>query len=182
VVGTIGRLHEQKGHTYLIEAAARVIREHGPVQFVLVGDGPLKDRLHTQVEQLGIAEHFYFAGFQSEYVPYMQAMDIGVMPSLWEGFSISMQEFMALGKPMVITNHGSFLEAFTHGQNGLVVPTRDGPALAAAVLQLLRDADLARRLGQAASERVRAQFSIQHHMQDLMKLYDSLLCSSEGRS
>jgi glycosyltransferase involved in cell wall biosynthesis len=180
VVGAIGRLHEQKGHTYLIEAAAQVIREHGPVQFLLVGDGPLKDQLHAEVEQLGIAKHFHFAGFQSAYVPYMEAMDIGVMPSLWEGFSISMQEFMALGKPMVVTNHSSFLEAFTQGQNGLVVPTRDGPALAAAVLQLLRDAGLARRLGQAAVERVRAEFSIQRHMLDLMKLYDTLLCSSNG--
>jgi len=105
----------------------------------------------------------------------MEAMDVGVMPSLWEGFSISMQEYMALGKPMVVTNHGSFLEALTHEQHGLIVATRDSAGLSTSILRLLRDPALARRFGQAVLARVRNEFSVQQHMCDLMSLYDTLL-------
>ena len=175
VVGAIGRLHVQKGHSYLIEAAAQIVRQYGPIQVLLVGDGPLMGELRASVDALGLTPYVHFAGFQAAYIPYMEAMDIGVMPSLWEGFSISMQEFMALGKPMVVTDHPSFLEAFTHEQHGLVVPVRDSAALAASVLRLIRDPALARRLGQAALARVRSEFSIQNHMQDLMAIYDQLL-------
>jgi glycosyltransferase involved in cell wall biosynthesis len=76
---------------------------------------------------------------------------------------------------MVVTDHPSFLEAFRHEQHGLVVPVRDSTALAAAILRLIRDPALARRLGQAALARVRSEFSIQNHMQDLMAIYDQLL-------
>lgn len=175
VIGAIGRLHVQKGMTYLIDAMPQVIREYGPVQFLLIGDGPLMAELRAQVDRLGMREYIHFAGFQADYVPYMEAMDIGVMPSLWEGFSISMQEYMALGKPMVVTNHGSFLEALTHEQHGLIVATRDSAGLSASILRLLRDPALARRFGQAVLARVRNEFSVQQHMHDLMSLYDTLL-------
>jgi glycosyltransferase involved in cell wall biosynthesis len=175
VVGAIGRLHVQKGMTYLIDAMPEVLREYGPVQFLLIGDGPLMGELRAQVERLGMGAYIHFAGFQTKYVPYMEAIDIGVMPSLWEGFSISMQEYMALGKPMIVTNHGSFLEALTHEQHGLIVATRDSAGLSASILRLLRDPALARQLGQAALARVRSEFSVQQHMRDLMSLYDTLL-------
>lgn len=175
VVGAVGRLHEQKGHTYLLDAIARVIADYGPLQFVLVGDGPLMAELRAKAEHLGITAYTHFAGFQSDYVRYMEAMDIGVMPSLWEGFSISMQEFMALGKPLVVTDHASFREALVHGEHGLIAPVRNGEALATHITKLLREPEMALRLGRAATARVRQEFSIQRHMSDLMTLYDSLL-------
>jgi glycosyltransferase involved in cell wall biosynthesis len=175
VVGNVGRLHEQKGQTYLLDAAAELLRSYGPLQLLIVGDGPLRDELLIKATNLGLGPYVHFAGFQAEYVPFMEAMDIGVMPSLWEGFSISMQEFMALGKPMVVSDHRSFQEAFTHERHGLLVPARDGAALAAAILRLLRDPELARRLGRAALARVRTEFSIQQHMHELMELYDRVL-------
>ena len=99
VVGTVGRLHEQKGHRYLVDAAARVVgRYKGRLLFLIVGDGPDQDALTEQVQALGLTDSVQFAGFQEDAVPYMEAMDVVVMPSLWEGFSISMQEFMALAR------------------------------------------------------------------------------------
>lgn len=175
VVGNVGRLHEQKGQTFLLDAAAELLRSYGPFQLLIVGDGPLRDELLVKATTLGLGGHVRFAGFQADYVPFMEAMDIGVMPSLWEGFSISMQEFMALGKPMVVSDHRSFQEAFTHERHGLLVPARNGAALAAAILRLLRDPELARRLGRAALARVRTEFSIQQHMRELMELYDRVL-------
>lgn len=176
VVGAVGRLHEQKGHQYLIAAAAKVIASlQGPVRFLIVGDGPEEQSLRSQAYELGIADNICFAGFQAEPLPYMQAMDIVAMPSLWEGFSISMQEFMALGKPMVTSDHHSFREAMVDGEHGLIVPVADGAALANAILRLLDDSELRGRLGRAATERARGHFSIQRHVDELMDTYDRSL-------
>ncbi len=174
LVGTVGRMHLQKGQRYFVDAAARVIEERDNVEFVLVGDGELEDELRRQVADLGITERFHFAGFQRDYVSYMEAMDIGVMPSLWEGFSISMQEFMALAKPMVVTDHASFREAIVDGEHALMVPAADGEAMAKAIVTLLEDPALGARLGRAALDRVRNEFSIQQHVGEMMDLYDRL--------
>ena len=175
VVGAVGRLVEQKGHTYLVSAAAHVIKEFGPVNFLLVGDGPLEKQLKAQVAQLNIAQYFHFVGFQSNQIPYMEAMDVTVMSSIFEGFSISMLEFMAMGKPTVVTNYPSFLEAVIDGESGVVVAVRDGEAMAEGILKLLRNPTFAHKLGQAALARVKQEFSIQRLANDMMNLYDTTL-------
>ena len=97
------------------------------------------------------------------------------MPSLWEGFSISMQEFMALGKPLVTSDHHSFREALQDGVQGLITPMRDSIALADAVQQLVDDPERRAAMGRAAAVRARAEFSIQRHVDELMDIYDELL-------
>lgn len=176
VIGTVGRLHPQKGHAHLIGAAADVLAHSPqPVVFVIVGDGPLEAELRAQAEALGISDAVVFAGFQPDPLPYMQAFDIATMPSLWEGFSISMQQFMALGKPLVASDHHSFREAMVDREHGLIVPVADDHALAKAYLELLEDQAFRARLGRAASDRVRENFSIQRHVEDLMGVYDGIL-------
>jgi glycosyltransferase involved in cell wall biosynthesis len=178
VVGTVGRLHEQKGHRYLVDAAARVVDHHkGPLLFLIVGDGPDHQALTEQVHALGLSDSVRFAGFQEDAVPYMEAMDVVVMPSLWEGFSISMQEFMALGKAMVVSDHHSFREAIDHGQHGLIVPMRDSTILADEIVRLLEDPVLRASLGAAAAERARREFSIERHTTELMDHYDAVLAA-----
>jgi len=175
MVGAIGRLAEQKGHTYLVTAAARIIKEFGPVNFVLVGNGPLEEMLRQQVAALGIGEYFHFAGFQPNTIPYMEAMDVAVMPSLYEGFSLAMLEFMAMGKPMVTSDEPSFTEAMTDGESCLMAPKRDGKALGEAILKVLRNPELANQLSQNALKRVRTDFGMPRLASDMMDLYDSLL-------
>ena len=143
--------------------------------FLIVGDGPEEGDLRAQAAALGIESGIRFAGFQPEPLTYMQAMDIVAMPSLWEGFSISMQEFMALGKPLVVSDHHSFQEAIVDGEHGLIVPTGDDTALADGILRLLGDGALRQRLGAAASERAHREFSIQRHVDELMDIYDRIL-------
>jgi glycosyltransferase involved in cell wall biosynthesis len=175
VIGTVGRLVEQKGHKYLIEAHAQIIRQYGPVNLLLVGDGELRQELEAQVQRCGTADFVHFAGFQKDVAPFIQACDIGVMPSLFEVFSLSMLEFMALGKPVVASDHSSFLEAFTDGVNGLIVPRRDSERLAEAILRLLANEKMRDQLGKAGLQRVRENFSFERLAQDMMNLYDGLL-------
>jgi glycosyltransferase involved in cell wall biosynthesis len=176
VVGTVGRMHAQKGHTYLLSAAAALLeRRDEPLLFLIVGDGPDEDSLRKQAEEAGITDRVWFAGFQAEPLAFMQAMDVVVMPSLWEGFSISMQEFMALGKAMVVSDHHSFREAIDDGVHGLIVERADAAGLADAIERLLQDPPMRALLGKAAAERARADFSIDRHVEELMALYGELL-------
>lgn len=175
VVGTIGRLAEQKGHRYFVEAAGHIARRYGKVTYLLVGEGPLGDALTRQVKALGLEDRFLFTGFQAEYRPYMEAMDVAVMPSLYEGFSLTMLEMMAMGKPCVFTDHSSFQEAVTDGHSGLLVPVGSGEGLAEGILRLLRDPEFAAKLGEAARQRTQTAFSLPRLLDDMMGLYDRLL-------
>ncbi len=181
VVGTVARLHEQKGVSYLIEATQEIVRTRDDVTVLIVGDGPDEADLRAQAHAAGLDDVIVFAGFQADPLPYMEAMDVVVMPSLWEGFSISMQEFMALGKAMVVTDHHSFAEAIDHGEHGVIVPIRDGAAIAEQVGRLVDDPALRSRLGANAAERARREFSIARHTDELMGFYDAVLGGARAR-
>jgi glycosyltransferase involved in cell wall biosynthesis len=176
VVGTVGRMHTQKGHRFLLDATAMLRQRRGDdVLVLIVGDGPDEPELREQAVALGITDVVRFAGFQDEPLRFMEAMDIVVMPSLWEGFSISMQEFMALGKPMVVSDHHSFREAIDDGVHGVVVERGNAAALAAGIELLLDDPALRASVAKAAAERARTDFSIDRHVAELSDLYRDLL-------
>jgi glycosyltransferase involved in cell wall biosynthesis len=175
VVGTVARLAPEKGHRFLLDAAARVIQEYGPVNFLLVGNGPLEQELRQQVSNLGIAEYVHFAGFQPNTEPYIAAMDFAVMASLNEGISLAMLEYMAMGKAIVATREPSFVETVRDGESGLLVGLANSAALAQGILKLLRDPALRARMGQAGLEWVQGQFTIQHQVNQLTDFYDQAL-------
>ena len=173
-VGKIARLSPEKGHIYLIDAAAKIIREFGPVNFLLAGTGPLEADLRARVEQLGIGKYVHFLGFAHDTVPFIQAMDITVMSSVSEGISLAMLEYMAMGKPIVSTREPSFEETVLDGESGVLVALKSPDSLAEGILKLLRDPQLAHKLGMGAYKRVHAEFDIRSSMQRFMELYDSL--------
>lgn len=175
LIGNVARLADQKGQKYLIEAAAQLLPTAPQVDIVFVGTGPDEQALRQQSQQLGIADHVYFAGYQSEPRAYIEAMDIAAMPSLFEGFSISMLEFMVMGKPLIVSDHPSMIEAVHHEKTGLVVPARSSKQLAEAILRLVRNPNYATELGQAAAHYARKEFSIQRQIADTMSLYDTVL-------
>jgi glycosyltransferase involved in cell wall biosynthesis len=177
VIENIGRFVHQKGQTYLIDALACIIERYGPVNLLLVGGGKLQPDLKAQAQHQGVARYVHFLDFQENIIPYMQAADIAVMPSLYEVFSLAMLEFMALGKPVVAFDHSSFREAFGDNQYGLIVPREDSQALAEAILKLLRDPGLRQRFGKAGLERVRKNFDFKRLVEDMMDLYDRTLSS-----
>jgi glycosyltransferase involved in cell wall biosynthesis len=175
VVGNIARLAPEKGQKYFIDAVPHVLKEFGPVNFLLVGDGPLRQELEAQVDRLGVRDRFVFAGFQKDTVPFMQAMDITAMSSLNEGISLAMLEFMAMAKPLVSSREPSFAEMVKDGEDALLVDLESGRALADGLIKVLGDPALAKRLGEGAYRTVHAEFSIIKSVEDQMSLYDKLL-------
>src|SRR5207247_10113375 len=96
-IGTVTRLHESKGNSYLIDAAARVVRERPAARFFLVGEGPLLGDLQAQASALGLGDRVVFAGFRRDVARTLSAFDLVVFPSLWEGTPLTVFETLAMG-------------------------------------------------------------------------------------
>src|SRR6185436_780711 len=112
-VGTITRLHDSKGNSYLVDAAARVVRERPQTRFFLVGEGPLLSDLEAQARALNLGDRFVFAGFRRDVAATRAAFDLSVFPSLWEGTPITAFEALAMGKPIVATDADGLLDILT---------------------------------------------------------------------
>ena len=169
-----------KGHYYLIEAARIICPVVRAARFVLIGDGPESSRLLHQVKQLGLEENFLFLGRREDVPELLSCCDLFVLPSTAEGLPNAILEAMAAGLPVVSTGVGGSAEIVTHGVNGLLVPPRDPNSLAVAILRLLQDSELARRLARAGKQQVHDQFTFNRLVRELEGLYSELLTQKEG--
>jgi glycosyltransferase involved in cell wall biosynthesis len=149
-IGTVTRLHESKGNSFLVEAAARVVRERPQARFLLVGEGPLLPDLEAQASRLGLGDRFIFAGFRRDVPATLSAFDLSVFPSLWEGTPLTGFEALAAGKPIVATDADGLLDILTPDHDALVVPKRDAAALADKIVWALDRPEARTRLGAAA--------------------------------
>lgn len=160
IVYSAGRLSEQKGFTYLIEAAALLRRKRDDLVFVVSGEGKLEAQLKLQVEQAGLEDTFVFLGFSADIYPYLKGCDLFVLASLFEGMPNVVMEAMAMSRAVVATDVNGARELMQDGKTGLVVPPRNPEALAEGIERLIDSPDLLERFGQAGYERVRREFSM----------------------
>jgi glycosyltransferase involved in cell wall biosynthesis len=183
IIGSVGRLTEQKALHYLIEAVARLRPTYPRIRLVLVGDGPLRSTLEATASQLGCEATVAFLGERSDVPDLLPVFDVYAMSSRWEGVGRALTEAMLCGRPVVATNVGGVRELVVEGQTGVVAPPRDAAALAAAIDRVVLDPDLARRLGAAGRARARALMSADGMVADLLRLYADLLpvTTAEGR-
>jgi len=174
VIGTTGALRPVKGHTYLLKAMHGVVKEFPGATLVIAGEGPLLKELQDEAIKLGIEQNVRFLGFREDVAALLECMDVFVLPSLSEGFSLSLLEAMGAGKPVVATDVGGNAEALGGG-TGLLVPAQDPDGLAARLILLLRDQHLARRLASGARRRVREHFGLDRMVKSYRDLYESAL-------
>ena len=172
---TIATLKAQKGHRYLIEAANVVVRREPKVHFLLAGDGELRLELEAQAKTCGLSDNVHFLGNRRDVVEILNASDIFVLPSLWEGLSMALLEAMAAAKPIVATNVSGTDEVMVDGETGLLVPPGDSGLLARAIDELISDPNRARAMGKAAQQRVKQRFSTETQASQYLALYDRLL-------
>ena len=137
LIGSAGRLDEQKGYSYLIRAARQVLDVRPDVLFAIAGDGPLRPQLEHLIAELRMTDHFQMLGFRQDIQNMIEAVDLFVSSSLWEGLPIIAVESIMLAKPIVVTNVGGSPEVVVQGKNGYVVPAADQKALAKAILTAL---------------------------------------------
>jgi glycosyltransferase involved in cell wall biosynthesis len=179
VVVTIGRLEPPKGYEYLLESARTVTDAFPSTRFLIVGGGYLRPALENLAGRLNICDKVILAGPRTDIADILSFSDVAVLPSVREGFSITLLEYMACGKPIVATDVGGNTEAVINGISGIIVPSKDPAALAGGIMNILRDEKLAESLGRNARERFRRKFTIQKMILETENLYETL-CSQVG--
>lgn len=152
LVVALGQLAPEKGHRHLLSAWVEVRKARPDAVLVLVGEGPLRATLEAQARGLGVADAVRFLGFRSPSGPYLGTADLVAQPSLTEGMPNAVLEAMAWGRAVVATRAGGTPELVRDGETGLLVPPRDGPALAQAILHLLGDPARREAMGARARE------------------------------
>ncbi len=169
-IGTVTRLHDSKGNSYLVDAARIVLNERPRAKFYLVGEGPLRPALEEQARSLGLGGRFVFVGFVRDVASALAAFDMSVFPSLWEGTPLTLFESMAAGKPIVATDADGLLDVLTNQRDALIVPRRNASALAERIVWLMDRPDERARLAAAAQETVR-QYDINVFVRKMEQLY-----------
>ncbi len=173
VVGTIGRLSLQKGHRYLVEAAARILAQRPETRFLVAGDGDLLEPLRAQAKTLGIAEKVVYAGHRTDVRDLLGAIDVFAISSLYEGTPLALFEAMAAGKTIVSTAVDGCREVLEDGQTGLLVPAADAESLAQAILRVLGDDTLRASLSakaRAASHR----YDVRTCVDEMQQVYEEV--------
>lgn len=175
VVGVVARLQPEKGVTSFLRAAAHVARELPTARFVVVGDGPLRREMLGLAEDLGVRDCVLFLGFRPDAQALIELMDVVAVPSVSEGTPLVVLEAMAAGVPVVASRVGGIPGQIRNGQEGLLIPPGDPRALADALLDLLRDPERARRMGEAGRLRASTEFSHENMVRRVEGLYRAAL-------
>ncbi|GAK53750.1 glycosyl transferase group 1 [Candidatus Moduliflexus flocculans] len=182
ILGTIGRLTEQKGQTFLLQAISRLTRDVPNLRFIIIGDGELRRELEEQAKTLDIAQNVIFTGLR----PYHEAMrllsgiDLFVFPSLWEGFGLVLLEAMALKKPIVASNISAIPEVVLDGATGRLVPPRDVESLTAAIREFLISPEKRTQCGMAGYARLQNEFTVQTMVRQTASAYLRMYHAAAG--
>jgi glycosyltransferase involved in cell wall biosynthesis len=175
IIGLAGRMTPQKGHEFLLDAVARLRPRFPRLRCVLAGDGPLRSELETRASALGIADRCRFIGARADVADVLSVVEIVTLPSRSEGLPFALLEAMVLGKPVVASTVGGNPEVVEEGRTGLLVPTADAPALAAAIARMLDRPHDAAAMGARGRARVCEHFPLPRTTRALEDLYLDLL-------
>lgn len=172
----VGNIIPRKGLHLLIDAMKHICREMKNVKAVIVGSGPLKNSLIKYAKLSNVLEHFIFLGqVEDEMLPKIyNCCDIVVLPSLQEGQGITLLEAQATAKPVVACKVGGVSEIVLHGQTGFLVEP-NGLELSEAILKLLTDEDLKKKMGENGRKFVHEKFSWERCAEKMLNVYNEAL-------
>jgi len=171
IVGTVARLHRQKGIPYLLKAAKRISQAFPRIKILIIGGGPLDKKLERAAKRLGVKECVWFMGERKDATELLSLFDVFVLSSLWEGLPYVLMEASTLEKPVVASDVDGIREVIEDGETGILVPARSPEKLAEAVIRLLHEKDLAAQLGANAKKSIPPKFSLSRMVEETQNLY-----------
>lgn len=171
IIGTIGRLAEQKNPVLFVRLASRLRDQEPNCFFVMVGDGPMRKTVEEEIERLGLKNDFLLPGLQKQVHEWVDLIDYFVITSKWEGLPRVLLQNMAAGNPVVASRTDGIEEVIRDGGNGLLLQTEDPAVWAEKVAELIHEKEKAKRLALEASKCVTEKFSDVKMVQDLDHLF-----------
>jgi glycosyltransferase involved in cell wall biosynthesis len=184
LAGMVAELRPQKDPLALVRAAAELANGRQELGFrvAIIGNGPLADEIDGQIERLGVGPYVRRFAFEAEPERYMRALDLFVLPSLWEAFPIATLEAMACGTPVLATDVGGVGEQVVDGDTGRLIPAGDPAALREALADVMLDRARLERWGAAARERFTEHYTVDRLADDVVALYDAARSRSAAPS
>jgi glycosyltransferase involved in cell wall biosynthesis len=171
-----------KDHPTFLHAARRVRESFPAAAFVLAGEGELTEAVRAEAERLGLGPHVFFTGRCERVAALLAVSDVCVLSSAAEGFSNSILEYMAAARPVVATDVGGAREAIVEGETGHLVPAGDDGRMADRIVELLRDPERARVMGERGRRRVAEHFSCAAQLARTEALYERLLAGPKAKA
>ncbi len=173
VVGSVGRLSEQKAPLDLLAAFEPIFAKFPNAHLVIVGDGPLRPRVERRIGELGMGGRVHLTGLRHDVPDLLRAFDVLALASRWEGLPRVFPQAMAAGLPIVATRVAGAADAVEHGINGFLVDGGDLPAFSNFLRELAGDEECGRRMGSRSASRL-DEFSATRMVEKLTQLYSDL--------
>jgi len=174
IVGSIARLSPQKGISYLIDAIPPLFAKYENLYFLVVGTGILEKELHEQAKKLNIGERLIFAGYRTDNTRLLNSLDVYILPSLWEGFSLSLLEAMAVELPIVTTSIKGNREAI-NSSCGISISPKSPKEIETAIAKYLDDPTFRKNMAASAKQKFMEEHTPEHMLQQTDELYNRLL-------
>jgi len=178
VVGMVARFEKHKDYETFLSAASRILKQGKDAIFLLVGDGrqlPVYESVYSK----GFDDRIRFLGRQQNVEEIINIFDIGVLATFTEGISNSVMEYMALKKPVVVTDCPGNREIVVHGKTGFVVPVKNPDRLAEKISELLIDGRLREQCGEAGYKRIVENFTIGIMAEGFLNIYRNIINGKE---
>jgi len=175
VVGTVGRLSNQKAPDVFIKAAALIKKEIPNAFFLMIGGGDKYDEIVNLAEYFGLQESYKIVEWVDNPIDYIRLFDVALLLSRWEGFGLVLPEYMLVRKPIVATNVDAIPWLIKDGKNGILIPVDDGEAVCKAVVKLYNDNDLYNRLADQGASDVLEKFNAKRMSEEYEELFKTLI-------
>ncbi len=174
LIGSIGNIRSAKGYDILLKTASILKKDHPHIRFLIVGEGKneLFKKLIRLRKSLGVENTVNFLGFRANVSSILKELDIFLLPSTSEGFSISTIEAMASGVPVIVTDSGGPGEIVTHEKDGLLVPPNSPEAIAKAIDKYITSSHMLKEIAKKAQTTVAKNFSINRMIETYVSLYN----------
>jgi glycosyltransferase involved in cell wall biosynthesis len=180
VVGWVGRMTAVKRTHDVLRAFRRLLDRGVDARLCLVGDGPEREELERYAHELDIGRRCLFVGYQEDVARFYDAMDVLLLPSANEGTPVSVIEALAAGRPAVATRVGGTSDVVRDGADGFLVEVGDVDSLAERLAELAADPDRRARMGAEGRARVLGRYGVPRLIDDMDRLYRSLLGERGG--
>ncbi len=171
IVGTVARLHRQKGLIYLLKAVKKIAQSYPEVKMLIIGDGPLREKLKRKTQRLGIEKWVSFLGERKDIPALLSLFDVFVLPSLWEGLPFALIEAAALEKAVAVTKVDGIKEIVRDRETGILFPPKNPESLAQAVISLLQDREASSYMAEKLKKEIYPQYTLSRMVEETQNLY-----------